>query len=38
MGNLTKKNNNLPVFPNTNPNRTETFAGKWTARVSKIFN
>ena len=38
MGNLTKKNNNLPVFPNTNPDRTETFAGKWTARVSKIFN
>ena len=38
MGNLTKKNNNLPMFPNANPDKTETFAGKWTARVSKIFN
>lgn len=38
MGNLTKKNNNLPVSPNTTPDKTETFAGKWTARVSKIFN
>ena len=38
MGNLIKRNNNLSVFPDAKPDKTETFAGKHTARVSKIFN
>ena len=38
MGNLMKRKNNLAVFPNAKPDKTETFAGKDTARVSKIFN
>ena len=38
MGKLTKRNNNLPAFSGMSPDKTETFAGKWTARVTKIFN
>ena len=35
---LRKQNSNLPAFPRITPDKTETFAGKWTARVTKIFN
>ena len=38
MGKLRKQNSNLPAFPRITPEKTETFAGKWTARVTKIFN
>ena len=38
MGKLRKQNSNLPAFPRITPDKTETFAGKWTARVTKIFN
>lgn len=38
MGKLTKKNNSFPAISDMSPDKTETFAGKWTARVSKIFN
>ena len=38
MGKLTKKNNNLPALPKMNPDKTETFAGKWTARVTQTFS
>ena len=38
MGKLTKQNNNLPTLPTKNPDKTETWAGKHTARVTKIFN
>lgn len=38
MGKLTKHNNNLPTLPAENPNKTETWAGKHTARVTKVFN
>ena len=38
MGKLRKQNSNLPAFPRITPDKAETFAGKWTARVTKIFN
>ncbi|MCI7282495.1 hypothetical protein [Dysosmobacter sp.] len=38
MGKLTKQNSNLPTLPTKNPDKTETWAGKHTARVTKIFN
>ena len=38
MGKLAKKNNNLPALPKLSPDKTETYAGKWTARVTQIFN
>lgn len=38
MGKLTKKNNNLLALFDMIPDKTETYAGKWTARVSKIFS
>ena len=38
IGKLRKQNSNLPAFPRIKPDKTETFAGKWTARVTKIFN
>ena len=37
MGELMKKGNNLLAQFDMTPDKTETFAGKWTARVSKIF-
>lgn len=38
MGNLIKKNTNVPALPKTKPDKTETWAGKHTARVTKIYN
>ena len=38
MGKLIKKDSNLPTIKSKNPDRTETWAGKQTARVTKIFN
>ena len=38
MGKLIKQNANLPSIPAKNPDKTETYAGKYTARVSKIYN
>ena len=35
MGKLRKQNSNLPAFPRITPDKTETFAGKWTARVTR---
>ena len=37
MGKLRRQNSNLPALPRITPDKTETFAGKWTARVTKIF-
>ena len=38
MGKLRRQNNNLPTFSGMTPDKTETFAGKWTARVTTITN
>ena len=38
MGKLTKQNAKLPTLPAKSPDKTETWAGKYTARVTKIFN
>ena len=38
MGKLTRQNSNLPVLPAKSPDKTETWAGKHTARVTKIYN
>lgn len=38
MGKLTKQNRNLPTLPTNNPDKTETWAGKHTARVTQIYN
>lgn len=35
---LIKKDNSLPSLPERKPDKTETYAGKHTARVTKIFN
>ena len=35
---LIKKDNSLPSLPERKPDKTETNAGKHTARVTKIFN
>lgn len=32
-----KKNNSLPIIPITQPDKTETYGGKHTARVTKVF-
>ena len=37
MGKLVKQNHDLPTLPTKNPDKTETWAGKHTARVTKIF-
>ena len=38
MGKLIKRDNNfLPSVPNREPDRTETYAGKHTARVTKVY-
>ncbi|MDE6780864.1 MAG: hypothetical protein K2J40_05325 [Ruminococcus sp.] len=37
MGKIIKQNNNLPD-PSKNPDKTETWSGKYTARVTKTFN
>lgn len=36
MDKLVKKGNSFPAIPTTGPTKTETFAGKDTARVTKI--
>ena len=36
MGKLRKQNSNLLAFPRITPDKAETFAGKWTARVTNI--
>ena len=38
MGKLMKRNDKLPSITTNNPDKTETFAGKTTARVTKTFN
>jgi hypothetical protein len=38
MSKLIKKSDSLPNIPNRQPDKTETHAGKYTARVTKIFN
>ena len=38
MGKLSKKENSLPSIPTRQPDKTETYAGKNTARVTKIYN
>ena len=38
MGKLVKQNSKLPTLPTKNPDKTETWAGKHTARVTQIFN
>lgn len=38
MGKVAKKSNFLPDIPTTKPNKVETYAGKQTARVTKIFD
>lgn len=38
MGKLTKKNDSLPIIPGRQPDKTETYAGKHTARVTKVYN
>ncbi len=38
MGKLRRQNNNLPAFSGMTADKTETFAGKWTARVTTITN
>ena len=37
MGKLIKKDRSLPAFPTRKPDKTQTWAGKHTARVTKIF-
>lgn len=37
MNNLIKKNDSLPSFPERQPDKTETYAGKHTARVTKVY-
>ena len=38
MNKLIKKNASLPSFSERQPDKTETFAGKHTARVTKVYN
>ena len=38
MNKLIKKYASLPSFPERQPDKTETFAGKHTARVTKVYN
>ena len=37
MGKSIKQNSNLPTITSKNPDKTETWAGKQTARVTKTF-
>lgn len=37
MGEIVNKNSNLPIVPATKPDKVETYGGKQTARVTKIF-
>lgn len=37
MGGLIKRNDSLPSFPERKPDKTETYGGKHTARVTKIY-
>lgn len=37
MGSLIKKNSSLPSLPERQPDKTETYGGKQTARVTKIY-
>lgn len=37
MGDIVKKNNTMPIVPTTKPDKVETYGGKQTARVTKIF-
>lgn len=37
MDKLVKKENSFPAIPTTGPTKTETFAGKETARVTKSY-
>ena len=37
MGKLIKKNDSLPAIPERRPDKTETYAGKHTARVTHIY-
>lgn len=34
---VVKKEDSLPSIPERNPDKTETYAGKYTARVTKIY-
>lgn len=38
MDSLIKKNNSFPITPGRKPDKTETYGGKQTARVTKIYN
>lgn len=38
MGELMKRDNQLPNFADRKPDKVDTYAGKSTARVSKIYN
>lgn len=38
MGKLAKKGTFLPKIPKTKPDKVETYAGKGTARVTRIFD
>jgi len=38
MGKLIKRNDSLPSLPARQPDKTETYAGKHTARVTHIYN
>ena len=38
MGKLIKRDNSLPSLPERQPDKTETYAGKHTARVTKVYN
>lgn len=38
MGKLAKQNGNSPTLPKREPDHTETWAGKHTARVTHVYN
>ena len=38
MGKLIKRNDSLPSLPARKPDKTETYAGKSTARVTHVYN
>ncbi len=38
MGAIIKRNNSFPISPEREPDKTETYAGKHTARVTHIFD
>ena len=37
MGKLINQNSNLPVIPDSTPDKVETYAGKQTARVTNTY-